>query len=99
MGLTIGAERVLMDYGSPLAVAEAVIEGRMSGYDQKFVWEIVPRTSPIWEAAKIRIELRARLAIYVEVAEVVAEALASDPAKAVIASRAIAQLGEGKNPA
>lgn len=58
MGLTIGAERVLEMYGSPLGVAEALIEGRMPSCDQKFVWEIALKLSPIWMAAKIRVELR-----------------------------------------
>jgi hypothetical protein len=61
MGLTIGAESVLERYGSPLKVAEAVLEGRMDSYDQKFVWEICPKNSPMWEAAKIRLEIKLKL--------------------------------------
>jgi len=61
VGMTIGAERISEQYGGPLGVAEAVLEGRMDSYDQKFVWEICPKNSPMWEAAKIRLEIRLKL--------------------------------------
>ena len=60
---SIGAEHVSELYGGPLGVAEAVLEGRMNAYDQKFVWEICPKNSPMWEAAKIRLEIKLKLRI------------------------------------
>lgn len=59
--MTLGAEHVCEKYHGPLGVAEAVLEGRMDSYDQQFVWEICPKNSPMWEAAKIRLEIKLKL--------------------------------------
>ena len=53
---TIGAERLLTDYGSSLQVAEALLEGKLSSYEQRYVPEVVSKTD--LEAARIRIERR-----------------------------------------
>ena len=55
MSQTIGGERLLEKYGSPLAVAEALLEGKLDSLEQHFAWDATGRT--IMEAAKIRLEL------------------------------------------
>jgi hypothetical protein len=52
---TIGGERLLETYGSPMAVAEALLLGKLGSFEQEFVWDACGKT--ILEAAKIRIEL------------------------------------------
>ena len=52
---TIGAELLVKKYGSPLAVAEALLKGEVGSHEQKFVNEVV---SPIiLQAAAIRLGL------------------------------------------
>ena len=85
--MTIGAERIYYAYGGPLGVAEAVLEGRMDSYDQKFVWEICPKNSPMWEAAKIRLEIKLKLRMSVSVRDLQPIADAE-----IIGTRALPQL-------
>ena len=50
---TIGSDQLLSKYGSPLAIAEALIEGRLESHEQGFVSDLV---SPIvLQAANMRI--------------------------------------------
>jgi hypothetical protein len=53
---TIGAERLLSDYGGYDKVAEAWLEGRLNSYEQRYAPEIVNKTD--LEAARMRIEMR-----------------------------------------
>ncbi len=52
--MRIGAEQLIETFGSPLGVAEALLENRINKWDQEFVKDIVDHI--ILEAAKIRIE-------------------------------------------
>lgn len=55
--MRIGAGQLLQEYGgTPLSVAEALIEGRIDSYYHEFVGDVVSKT--ILEAARIRIELK-----------------------------------------
>lgn len=51
--MIIGAKELLEKYGSPLAVAEALLKGEISSYQQQFVSCVVD--DQIMEAAKFRI--------------------------------------------
>ena len=52
--MKIGAENLLTEYGTALAVAEALIQGKLNSYQEQFVSDIV--TLVILEAAKFRIQ-------------------------------------------
>lgn len=53
---TIGAERLLSEHGSPDAVAEAWILGKLDSYDQRYAPEVCGKERLL--AAEIRIRLR-----------------------------------------
>jgi hypothetical protein len=53
--MRIGAENLITKFGSPLAVAEALIEGKVNSFEQQFVSDVVDKI--ILEAARIRIEI------------------------------------------
>lgn len=59
--MRIGAQNLLEDFGSPLAVAEALLEGRLNSFQQQFVADLV--SGPIMEAARIRLERRIKEAL------------------------------------
>lgn len=74
---TIGAEELSAEFGGPLGVAEAVLEGRVNSFQQRFVWEVVPKSSPMWEAARIRFEAK-QISRRAKLAEKVVLALAME---------------------
>ena len=53
--MTIGGEELLKEYGSPLAVAEALLLGKIGSYRQQYVCDVVGKT--VMEAAKFRVEM------------------------------------------
>jgi len=57
---SIGAETLVKKYESPLGVAEALILGKLSSYEQYWVGEVVGKT--MLEAARIRLEASGQLA-------------------------------------
>lgn len=52
--MMIGSRDLLNKYGSELAVAEALLRGKLDSYDMRFVDEVVSKV--VLEAAKIRLE-------------------------------------------
>lgn len=52
--MTIGAEELIQEFGSPLGVAEAFILGKVKNYRQQHVSEVVSNVT--LEAARIRLE-------------------------------------------
>lgn len=52
--MTLAAGRLLREYGSSLAVAEALLLGKLKSYEQEYVPELVSKM--IMEAAKFRVE-------------------------------------------
>ncbi|HAU08040.1 MAG: hypothetical protein UW46_C0003G0037 [Candidatus Yanofskybacteria bacterium GW2011_GWF1_44_227] len=52
--MIIGAADLLEKFGSPLAVAEALILGQLTSYEQDYVSELVGKI--IMDAAKFRVE-------------------------------------------
>jgi len=56
---TIGGEDLLKKYGSPLAVAEALILGKLYSDEQRFASELVSILT--LEAARIRLEAKGLL--------------------------------------
>lgn len=54
--MIISAKDLLNKYGNPLAIAEALLEGKLDSSEINYVSEIVDKI--ILEAAKIRIELK-----------------------------------------
>lgn len=54
--MTIGADKLLNKFGSALAVAEALLEGKILSHDEPYVQELVPPI--ILQAAEIRLKRR-----------------------------------------
>ncbi len=52
--MRVGATELLRKYGSPLRVAEALLQDRLNSFEQRFVADTV--TPPILEAARIRVQ-------------------------------------------
>ncbi len=57
---TIGGQELLKKHGDMMAVAEALLEGRIDGYDLQFMSEIVSKV--VLEAAKFRVEQKLKVA-------------------------------------